>query len=427
MTRYDVIVVGARVAGAATGMLLARAGLRVLVLERAAFPSDTVSSHQVQVPGIALLHRWGLLDGLRAAGTPATRRVRFDAGHTAFEGPLPSYGGVDALYSPRRTLLDARLADAARAAGAEVRERFRVTGLVWSEGRVTGVRGEGRGGAPVTERAPLVVGADGKHSLVAREAGARAYRTRPARAFASYSYWAGLPVTAGELYQRPGRTVAVFPTNDDLTMVYVAAPLTEFDALRGDLDGHVRRTADGCGDLGPRLRAAERAERLRTTPDQPNTLRVPHGPGWALAGDAGAVMDSITAQGITNALRDASLLADAVVRGLPGGPRRLDAALRARHRRRDAGLREMYDLTVGLAEFAPPGRLERRFLAAVAERPAEAERFLAAFTGAAPLRAYRARAAARLLLRRPRAGGGPPPATSAHRPAVPGSPSGGRT
>src|SRR5436190_11379271 len=184
---YDVIVVGARVAGAATAMLLARAGLRVLAVDRVSFPSDTVSSHQVQVPGVARLHRWGLLDRLRAAGTPPTRRVRFDSGDVVLGGTFPAYDGVDALYSPRRTILDSLLVDAARTAGAEVREHFRVEELVWRDGRVTGVRGRQRGRTPTTETARLVIGADGKRSFVADAVGAARYRQRPVRSFACYS------------------------------------------------------------------------------------------------------------------------------------------------------------------------------------------------------------------------------------------------
>src|SRR5262245_56747024 len=144
--RYDVIVVGARVSGAAIALLLARHGLRVLAADRVSFPSDTISSHQLQVPGVALLHRWGLLDKLTAAGTPPARRVHFDGGGgVMIEGQFPAVEGVDALYSPRRTLLDSILVDAAREAGAEVRENFRVTQLTGSDGQVTGIRGSARG------------------------------------------------------------------------------------------------------------------------------------------------------------------------------------------------------------------------------------------------------------------------------------------
>lgn len=387
MSGYDVIVVGARVAGAATAMLLARQGVRVLLIDRARFPSDTISSHQVQVPGIARLSRWGLLGQLHAAGTPPTRRVRFDAGHVVLDGHFPACEGVDTLYSPRRTVLDTLLVDAARAAGADVREQFRAEELTWSDGRVTGIRGSGRGVGPVAESARLVVGADGKHSLVAGAVGAARYRQRPVLAFACYSYWSGLGVTRGEIYQRPGRAVAVFPTNADLVMVYMAAPVAEFSTFRNDIERNYLAALDSCGDLGERVRASVRAERLRTTPDQPNTFRASHGPGWALVGDAGVVMDSISAQGITNALRDAELLAEAIIAGL-GGRRPLADALADHQRRRDAAVRAMYDFTVGLARFAPPSLAQRRLLGALAGRPAEIRRFLGAFAGITPVDEY---------------------------------------
>lgn len=190
----------------------------------------------------------------------------------------------------------------------------------------------------------------------------------------------------GELYQRPGRAVAVFPTNDDLVMVYLAAPLAQFGAFRGDIEGHYLKTLDLCGDLGDRVRSGARAERLRTTPDQPNTFRRPYGPGWALVGDAGVVMDSISAQGITNAFRDAELLADAIVAGL-GGARPLHDALAEHRRRRDQSIRPMYDFTVRLAEFAPRP-VDRLLLASLAGRPAEIDQFLGAFAGLVPTDQY---------------------------------------
>jgi 2-polyprenyl-6-methoxyphenol hydroxylase-like FAD-dependent oxidoreductase len=239
----------------------------------------------------------------------------------------------------------------------------------------------------VSETASLVIGADGKGSLVAGAVGARRYRERPVRSFAAYSYWSGVPVSGGELYQRPGRAVAVFPTNGELTMVYVAAPMTEFASARADLEGHYLRTLDLCGDLGERVRGGRRAERLRTTPDQPNTFRCPHGPGWALAGDAGVVMDSISAQGMTNALRDASYLSPAVAAGL-GGSRPLAAALRDHQRQRDRAIRGMYDFTLDLAAFPPAAPGQRRFLAAVAADQQETNRFLGAFAGIVPPEEY---------------------------------------
>ncbi len=380
MGGYDVIVVGARVAGASTALLLARAGLRVLVVDRAGLPSDTISSHQVQLPGVALLRRWGLLDRLVAAGTPLTPLVRFDSTGVVMTGRLPEYDGVSAMCSPRRTLLDAVLLDAARAAGALVRTGFRVEELLWSAGRVVGIRGREHGHQSADETATIVVGADGKHSFVAERVRAARYREHETRAFASYSYWAGVPLSSGELYQRPGRAVAAFPTNDNLVMVYTSAPLAEFPSARGDLEGHYLRTLDACGDLGERVRAGVRVERLRSTPDQPNTFRASHGPGWALVGDAGVVQDSISAHGIANALRDADLLATALIAGL-SSRQRLDRALAGHRRARDSAIRASYDFTVRLAGFPAPSRGAQYLLAAIADRPAEVTRFLGAFAG----------------------------------------------
>jgi 2-polyprenyl-6-methoxyphenol hydroxylase-like FAD-dependent oxidoreductase len=206
-------------------------------------------------------------------------------------------------------------------------------------------------------------------------------------AFASYGYHAGVPLAGGEIYQRPGLAVAAFPTNDDLTMVYVSAPVAGFARFRRDAEGCYLSSLDCCGDLGERVRAGVRVERLRTTPDQPNTFRAASGPGWALVGDAGVVMDSITAQGITNALRDADGLAAAVVAGL-GGTTPLAASLAAHGRRRDRAIRPMYDFTVGLTQFRPLTPMQRRLFTALRDRPAEISRFLGAFAGITPIDAY---------------------------------------
>lgn len=385
MPDYDVIVIGARVAGAATAMLLARRGLRVLAVDRAGFPSDTLSTHQIQVPGVARLHRWGLLDELDAAKTPATHRLRFDTGGVRLEGRYPRYDGVDALYSPRRTVLDAVLVDAARKAGAEVRERFAVEELVWADGRVTGLRGAHRGnGRSVTHTAALVVGADGKRSLLAQAVRAAAYRAHPGHTFAAYTYFAGLPGSGGEIYQRPGLAVPVFPTNDDLTMVAVLAPLGDLADFRRDPQARFLRALDVCGDLGERARSAVRAERLRFAPDLPQEYRAPHGPGWALVGDAGLVLDPISAMGITHALRDAERLADAVSAAHRAG-RSLDSGLAEYHRRRDADSRPVFDFTARLAaEVArrrPLPRGQRLLMASLADRPQEIERFFGVLAG----------------------------------------------
>jgi 2-polyprenyl-6-methoxyphenol hydroxylase-like FAD-dependent oxidoreductase len=375
---YDVIVVGARVAGSATAMLLARAGMRVLVVDRARYPSDTLSTHQVQLPGGALLRRWGILDKLIANGTPAARSVLFDAGAAVLHGDYLPHDGIDAVYSPRRTLLDALLIEEARAAGATIEEGFIVADLIGGD-RITGIRGRAKNATiDRTITANLVIGSDGKHSTVARAVNARSYRARPAASAACYAYFADLPLKGGEVYTRPDRLVGLWPTNDNLTIVYLGVPAARFSAVR-DEQGF-RTAVSEVADLGERLAAATRAEHLRATTDLPGLMRKPYGPGWALAGDAGLVMDPITGQGIGNALRDADALAEAILTGQ-------QRAFRDYHRRRDADRRPIYDLTARFASFRPDPAGELLF-PALARNPAQANRFLGVLTGTVPVRDF---------------------------------------
>ncbi len=384
MSGYDAIIIGARVAGSATAMLLARHGLRVLAVDKAEFPSDTLSTHQVQLPGIARLERWGLLGRVAGAGTPATRHVRFDPGGVVLEGDYPWFEGVDALYSPRRRLLDTLLVEAARAAGAEIRERFTVEEIVIEDGRVTGVRGREPGGAAVTESALIVVGADGRHSLVARTVEASTYDEQPAQTFGYYTYWDGLPVSGGEMYGRERRMIGVWPTNDGLVMTYVAGPIDEFHAFRSHIETNLLASLDLAGDVGQRARAATRVERIYGTANTANYFRSPSGPGWALVGDAGLAMDPVTGQGISDALRDADLLANAIADGLGGG-RSLEVALRDYQHARDRAVKPMYDFTLDVATMGPP-KVEQELLFRALERdPRQTQRFLAVLAGAVPI------------------------------------------
>ena len=165
-TAYDAIVVGARCAGSPTAMLLARKGYRVLVVDRATFPSDTVSSHVVHPMGAAALARWGLLDRLAATGCPPIHTYAFDFGPFTLSGS-PATTEAQVAYCARRTVLDKLLVDAAAEAGAEIREGSTVEELLIEDGRVTGINVRSKGGETVRERARVVVGADGRHSRVA--------------------------------------------------------------------------------------------------------------------------------------------------------------------------------------------------------------------------------------------------------------------
>ena len=184
-------------------MLLARAGHRVLVVDRATFPSDTISTHLVHPPGVAALRRWGLLDRVTATGCPPIHTYSFDLGQLTITGS-PGTADTPVAYAPRRTVLDKLLVDAASDAGAEVREGFTVSAVVFSDGRVTGVRGRDRDGRAVTEHARVVVGADGLHSLVARAVRPDQYHDKPRLQCSYYTYFSGLPMDGRyEVHLRP--------------------------------------------------------------------------------------------------------------------------------------------------------------------------------------------------------------------------------
>jgi 2-polyprenyl-6-methoxyphenol hydroxylase-like FAD-dependent oxidoreductase len=359
---YDVIVVGARCAGAPTAMLLARQGYRVLAVDRATFPSDTVSTHLVHPPGIDALRRWGLLDRVIATGCPAIHTYAFDFGPFALTGS-PGANRSDVAYAPRRTALDKILVDAAAAAGAEVREGFAVEEIVLDGDRVTGIRGHGRGGATVTERAPVVIGADGLLSLVARAVAAERYHEKAPLLAAYYSYWSGLPMEGRfEVYNRPRRAFGAWPTNDGLTLVIGGWPYSEFESNKADIEGHFLQVIDLVPDFADRLRKARREERFAGMA-VPGYFRKPFGPGWALVGDAGYNKDFITAQGIQDAFRDVELCVRALDEA-HSGRRSFLEAMADYQATRDAQVLSMYELTAEIASLEPPPPELQRILQA---------------------------------------------------------------
>jgi 2-polyprenyl-6-methoxyphenol hydroxylase-like FAD-dependent oxidoreductase len=359
---YDVIVVGARCAGAPTAMLLARKGYRVLAVDRATFPSDTVSTHLIHPPGVDALRRWGLLDRIIATGCPAIHTYAFDFGPFTLTG-APGTDRRDVAYAPRRTVLDKILVDAASAAGAEVREGFTVEEVVCDGTRVAGIRGRGRGGATVTERARVVVGADGLHSLVARAVDAERYREKAPLLTAYYSYWSGLPMGGRfEVYSRPYRAFAAWPTNDDLTLIIGGWPYAEFESNKADIEGNVLKVIDLVPDFADRLRSARREERFAGMA-VPGYFRRPFGPGWALVGDAGYNKDFITAQGIQDAFRDAELCVRALDEA-SAGRRSFQEAMADYQAARDAHVLPMYEFTAELASLEPPPPELQRILGA---------------------------------------------------------------
>ena len=312
--QYDVVVVGARAAGAATAMLLARRGMSVLAVDRAAYGADTLSTHSLARVGVLQLSRWGLLDRLRDAGTPVARTVVFHYGDEPVALDVSGDGDVDGLYSPRRTVLDRILVDEAIRSGADVVHGVSVAGLTRDgDGRVDGVEADIEG---VRRRigARWVVGADGLRSRVARSVGAPVSRVERSAASVVYGYWTGLP--SDELhnhYGQPGRAAGVIPTNDGQACVWVAMGRAEFDSsVRGDVGAAYHEAIRTSPALASQLDGATCVGGHRGFAGVPGFLRRPYGPGWALVGDAGSFKDPVSAHGITDAFTSAEFLAAAL-------------------------------------------------------------------------------------------------------------------
>jgi flavin-dependent dehydrogenase len=360
---YDAIIVGARCAGSPTAMLLARKGYRVLLVDRATFPSDTVSTHIVQPLAAGALARWGLLDRLAATGCPPIDTYSFDFGPFSITG-APGTKEAPLAYCPRRTILDKLLVDAAAEAGAEIREGFAVEEVLTDDGRVVGIKGHSKNGDSVTEHAEVVVAADGRHSRLAEAVRPQLYNAKPPLLVAYYTYWSGLPMHGRfETYIRHRRGFAAAPTHDDLTLVIAGWPYAEFEANKRDIEGNYLRTTELAPEFAERLRDAKREARFAGTA-VPNYFHKPFGPGWALVGDAGYNKDPITAQGIKDAFLDAERCAVALDETF-AGRRSFDEAMGEYQRTRDEQALPMYEFTCQLATLEPPPPEMQELLAAI--------------------------------------------------------------
>jgi 2-polyprenyl-6-methoxyphenol hydroxylase-like FAD-dependent oxidoreductase len=360
---FDVIVVGARCAGSPTAMLLARNGYRVLMVDRATFPSDTLSTHCIQPPGVAALARWGLLDRVIATNCPPIDTLSFDFGPFTIAGS-PGTPDSPVGYAPRRLVLDSLLVDAAAEAGVEVRENFTVEEILVDDSQVVGIRGHTKDGGTVSAHAQVVVGADGVHSLVAKTVQPEQYNEKPPLLCGYYAYWSDLPTEGHfENHIRPDRGWAAFPTNDGLTLVVAGWPYREFAANKVDVEGNYVKTFELSEAFSERLRSATRETRVVGTA-VPGYFRKPFGDGWALVGDAGYNKDFITAQGITDAFRDAELCAAGLDEAFSGS-RPFDTVMAEYQTRRDEHVLPMYEFTAQLASLEPAPPEMQQLLGAI--------------------------------------------------------------
>ena len=362
---YDAIIVGARCAGSPTAMLLARKGYRVLVVDRATFPSDTLSTHVLQPLAVRALERWGLAARLAATGCSPIDTYTFDFGPFTLSG-APGTADSPVAYCPRRTVLDKLLVDAAAEAGAEIREGFTVDEIVIDDGRVVGIKGHSPGGATaVTERSSVLIGADGRNSLVAHAVQAEQYNDKPPLLAPYYAYWSGLKMDGRfETYIRPHRGFAAAPTHDGLTMTVGGWPHGEFETNKRDVEANFLKLFELVPGFADRLQGAKRESPIAGLPVA-NFFRKPYGAGWALVGDAGYNKDPITAQGINDAFHDAERCAAAVDQAFRGA-RSFDDAMGEYQRERDQHSLPMYEFTCQLASLEPPPPDVQRLFGAIA-------------------------------------------------------------
>lgn len=356
---YDALIVGSRVAGASLALLLGERGHRVLMVDRATFPSDTLSTHFMARNGVVALERLGVLADVEAAGFRRITRARTWVEDLLFEGPA----GPEGAYSlaPRRDVLDATLIrHAIERGGVEFQEQTHVEGLIEEHGRVVGATLRSSGGAPRRVRARWVVGADGKYSRVAEWVNAERYDVLPARRPGYYGHFHGftpLPEVAVELLFAQNQVGFVFPMRPDEDCLALEVQPEDYEAFRANPRAEFERRFRALPGMADRLQGAQLEGKLYGTRGIENALRQPYGPGWALAGDAGYVRDPITGTGIADALTQSFLLADALDSALRGDD--WEASMREFQRKRDAAMLPGYRWTIASLQQrdAPPESL----------------------------------------------------------------------
>lgn len=350
---YDAIVIGARCAGAAAAMLLARRGHKVLLLERGDIPSDVHQGHFIHRHGPKRLANWGLLEKVLATNCPPITTQLTDFGDFPLIGRDIQVGNVAWGYGPRRRQLDQVLVEAAVEAGSEFRPHFTVESCLWDGDRVRGIRGHNtHRGTSSAEEARVTIGADGKNSLLARTVCAPSYEEVPSLTCWYFSYWSGVATEGFELYVRDCRAIFSFLTNDNLFAIFIAWPIDKFASVKADIEAEFMRVVDSIPGFAERVRSGRREERFYGTADLPNFLRRPFGPGWALVGDSGCHKDPLDGLGICDAFRDADFLAAAIHEGLSGQSSLNDALTRYEFRRNDATMAD-YCENIARARFSP--------------------------------------------------------------------------
>lgn len=383
MEHTDVVIVGSRCAGSAAAIALAERGRSVVALDGASFPSDTLSTHLFFPPHWAELQRLGALQRVRQLGAPRHTRAGLAGPDSGVVGAFSPYEGLDAGACVRRPGLDLALVQTARDAGADIRQRTRVTDLLRDgAGRVTGVRYRERNGTEGSISARLVIGADGRRSTVGRLVGTTEHHSRPNRRLMAYAYFTDPHEDLRNVamqWRAGDDLVTAFPCDGEQVLALLMPPVRRTDEFRAGTDAAFQATLRRVPPLAERLSSCTRVSKIFTSYSHPSYFRHSHGPGWALAGDAGHFKDPVTAQGIRDALRFGRLLGEAAAPSLDDPPA-LDRALAAWESDRDAQCLPMYQWANSLGCDDALSPIERTAYRWFAGRPGGATEVLDVFS-----------------------------------------------
>jgi len=381
--RTDVVIVGARCAGSAAAIALAKRGRKVIALDVASFPSDTNSTHLFFPNHWAEVAACGALDRVMALDPPLHTRAGLGTARSEVVGPYSDYEGFAYGSCVKRYGLDMALIETAREAGAEIREQTRVTDLVRdSSGRVTGVEWTAHDGTTGTIEAKLVIGADGRRSTVGRIVGTREHHVFPNGRMMAYAYYRDPRTELRNLamqWRQDDDLVTIFPCDGGQSLVLLMPPTSRAKDFHEHGIEAYEKTVNSIEPLRQRLEGCERESRVRVSFEHPSYFRHSTGPGWALAGDAGHFKDPVTAQGIRDALRFGRLLGEAAAPALDD-PSRLDAAVKAWEIDRDEQCLPMYQWANGLGLPDHISPIEHAAYAWASKRPERATEILDVFS-----------------------------------------------
>jgi len=317
---YDVIVVGARIAGSIVSSFLGQRRYRVLLLDRARFPSDTLSTHFFRYPTFNVFERMGILDNVYVIAPKLVNSFNDVDGHV-FTEPVEGPDGPSHYLCVRRITLDDILIKRVRQERTvSLHENAQVDDILVEHGTVGGVRWMEEG-KKYSASAKLIVGADGVNSLVAKKVQPKVEKSEPVQRAMYYAYYKNFQPQAGpaaEFHYRGNRLVYVFPTDAELTLIAASVPIKDFARFKQNPEQSLNTELESMPQIRSRLQQAERIGPVKGTGSIPGYQRFPYGDGWALVGDSGQILDPWSGQGIDQASTHATMLADAVDRWLSG-------------------------------------------------------------------------------------------------------------